>query len=181
MTDLIEVKVPDLGGASDIEVIEVLVGPGDVIELEQTLVVMEGDKATMDLPASAAGTVVEVKVSVGDSVSEGSLIVTLTAEVGAAVEEEAVAVVAEAVVSSAPVEEKEAPVPSQPGTVHDLIEVKVPDLGGASDVEVIEVLINAGDVIELEQTLVVMEGDKATMDLPASAAGTVVDVKVAVG
>ena len=181
MTDLIEVKVPDLGGASDIEVIEVLVGPGDVIELEQTLVVMEGDKATMDLPASAAGTVVEVKVSVGDSVSEGSLIVTLTAEVGAAVEEEAVAVVAEAVVSSAPVEEKEAPVPSQPGTVHDLIEVKVPDLGGASDVEEIEVLINAGDVIELEQTLVVMEGDKATMDLPASAAGTVVDVKVAVG
>ncbi|MBT4599724.1 MAG: dihydrolipoyllysine-residue acetyltransferase [Methylococcales bacterium] len=181
MTDLIEVKVPDLGGASDIEVIEVLVGPGDVIELEQTLVVMEGDKATMDLPASAAGTVVEVKVSVGDSVSEGSLIVTLTAEVGAAVEEEAVAVVAEAVVSSAPVEEKEAPVPNQPGTVHDLIEVKVPDLGGASDVEVIEVLINAGDVIELEQTLVVMEGDKATMDLPASAAGTVVDVKVAVG
>jgi len=181
MTDLIEVKVPDLGGASDIEVIEVLVGPGDVIELEQTLVVMEGDKATMDLPASAAGTVVEVKVSVGDSVSEGSLIVTLTAEVGAAVEEEAVAGVAEAVVSSAPVEEKEAPVPSQPGTVHDLIEVKVPDLGGASDVEVIEVLINAGDVIELEQTLVVMEGDKATMDLPASAAGTVVDVKVAVG
>ena len=181
MTDLIEVKVPDLGGASDIEVIEVLVGPGDIIELEQTLVVMEGDKATMDLPASAAGTVVEVKVSVGDSVSEGSLIVTLTAEVGAAVEEEAVAVVAEAVVSSAPVEEKEAPVPSQPGTVHDLIEVKVPDLGGASDVEVIEVLINAGDVIELEQTLVVMEGDKATMDLPASAAGTVVDVKVAVG
>ena len=181
MTDLIEVKVPDLGGASDIEVIEVLVGPGDVIELEQTLVVMEGDKATMDLPASAAGTVVEVKVSVGDSVSEGSLIVTLTAEVGAAVEEEAVAVVAEAVVSSAPVEEKEAPVPNQPGTVHDLIEVNVPDLGGASDVEVIEVLINAGDVIELEQTLVVMEGDKATMDLPASAAGTVVDVKVAVG
>ena len=181
MTDLIEVKVPDLGGASDIEVIEVLVGPGDVIELEQTLVVMEGDKATMDLPASAAGTVVEVKVSVGDSVSEGSLIVTLTAEVEAAVEEEAVAVVAEAVVSSAPVEEKEAPVPNQPGTVHDLIEVKVPDLGGASDVEVIEVLINAGDVIELEQTLVVMEGDKATMDLPASAAGTVVDVKVAVG
>ena len=181
MTDLIEVKVPDLGGASDIEVIEVLVGPGDVIELEQTLVVMEGDKATMDLPASAAGTVVEVKVSVGDSVSEGSLIVTLTAEVGAAVEEEAVAVVAEAVVSSAPVEEKEAPVPNQSGTVHDLIEVKVPDLGGASDVEVIEVLINAGDVIELEQTLVVMEGDKATMDLPASAAGTVVDVKVAVG
>lgn len=181
MTDLIEVKVPDLGGASDIEVIEVLVGPGDVIELEQTLVVMEGDKATMDLPASAAGTVVEVKVSVGDSVSEGSLIVTLTAEVEAAVEEEAVAVVAEAVVSSAPVEEKEDPVPNQPGTVHDLIEVKVPDLGGASDVEVIEVLINAGDVIELEQTLVVMEGDKATMDLPASAAGTVVDVKVAVG
>jgi len=181
MTDLIEVKVPDLGGASDIEVIEVLVGPGDVIELEQTLVVMEGDKATMDLPASAVGTVVEVKVSVGDSVSEGSLIVTLTAEVGAAVEEEVVAVVAEAVVSSAPAEEKEAPVPNQPATVHDFIEVKVPDLGGASDVEVIEVLIKTGDVIELEQTLVVMEGDKATMDLPASAAGTVVDVKVAVG
>ncbi|HHZ68912.1 MAG TPA: dihydrolipoyllysine-residue acetyltransferase [Methylococcaceae bacterium] len=181
MTDLIEVKVPDLGGASDIEVIEVLVGPGDVIELEQTLVVMEGDKATMDLPASAAGTVVEVKVSVGDSVSEGSLIVTLISEVGATVEEEVVAVVAEAAVSPAPVEEKEVPVPNQPSAVHDVIEVKVPDLGGASDVEVIEVLINAGDVIELEQALVVMEGDKATMDLPASAAGTVVDVKVAVG
>jgi len=74
---LIEVKVPDLGGASDVEVIEVLINAGDVIELEQTLVVMEGDKATMDLPASAAGTVVDVKVAVGDSVSEGSLIVTL--------------------------------------------------------------------------------------------------------
>ena len=72
MTDLIEVKVPDLGGADDVEVIEILVSPGDVIELEQTLVVMEGDKATMDLPATAAGTVAEVKVNVGDSVSEGT-------------------------------------------------------------------------------------------------------------
>ena len=171
MSDLIEVKVPDLGGASDIEVIEVLVSPGDVIELEQTLVVMEGDKATMDLPASAAGTVVDVKVSVGDSVSEGSLIVTVTA-----VAEEAVATA----VTPEPVEEKGA---SATGDVSagPVVDINVPDLGGASDIEVIEVLVSPGDVIELEQTLVVMEGDKATMDLPASAAGTVVDVKVSVG
>jgi pyruvate dehydrogenase E2 component (dihydrolipoamide acetyltransferase) len=171
MSDLIEVKVPDLGGASDIEVIEVLVSPGDVIELEQTLVVMEGDKATMDLPASAAGTVVDVKVSVGDSVSEGSLIVTVTA-----VAEEAV----ETAVTPEPVAEKGT---SATGEVSagPVVDINVPDLGGASDIEVIEVLVSPGDVIELEQTLVVMEGDKATMDLPASAAGTVVDVKVSVG
>ena len=171
MSDLIEVKVPDLGGASDIEVIEVLVSPGDVIELEQTLVVMEGDKATMDLPASATGTVVDVKVSVGDSVSEGSLIVTVNS--GA---EEAV----EAAVTPEPVEEIRA---SATGAVStgSVVDIKVPDLGGASDIEVIEVLVSPGDIIELEQTLVVMEGDKATMDLPASAAGTVVEVKVSVG
>lgn len=171
MSDLIEVKVPDLGGASDIEVIEVLVSPGDVIELEQTLVVMEGDKATMDLPASAAGTVVDVKVSVGDSVSEGSLIVTVTSVAEVAVEE---------AVMPEPVAEKHGMGVGEV-SAGPVVDINVPDLGGASDIEVIEVLVSPGDVIELEQTLVVMEGDKATMDLPASTAGTVVDVKVSVG
>ncbi len=171
MSDLIEVKVPDLGGASDIEVIEVLVSPGDVIELEQTLVVMEGDKATMDLPASAAGTVVDVKVNVGDSVSEGSLIVTVTAVAEVAVE---------AAVIPEPVAEK-GDMGAGEASAGLVVDINVPDLGGASDIEVIEVLVSPGDIIELEQTLVVMEGDKATMDLPASAAGTVVDVKVSVG
>ncbi len=172
MTDLIEVKVPDLGGADDVEVIEILVSPGDVIELEQTLVVMEGDKATMDLPATAAGTVAEVKVNVGDSVSEGSLIVTLSSgvQVAAAAEEQAVK----------PEQVKEELEAKDVGASR-IVDIKVPDLGGASDVEIIEVLVSSGDEVELEQTLVVMEGDKATMDLPASTAGTVVDVKVSVG
>lgn len=172
MTDLIEVKVPDLGGADDVEVIEVLVSPGDVIELEQTLVVMEGDKATMDLPATAAGAVVDVKVNVGDSVSEGSLIVTLSSGVQVAVEELAV---------TAEPEQVKEQLEAKGVDKSRIVDIKVPDLGGASDVEVIEVLVSPGDEVELEQTLVVMEGDKATMDLPASTGGTVVDVKVNVG
>ena len=155
MSDLIEIKVPDIGDSSELEIIEVLVQPGDLIELEQTLVVMESDKASMDLPASVAGTIKEVKVKVGDHVSEGSVIVLLDSTEQQSAQPEPAA---------EPGDE------ATPASEAEIVEIKVPDIGDSSTVEVIEVLIKPGDEIELEQPLVVMESDKASMDLPASVA-----------
>lgn len=172
MSDLIEIKVPDIGDSAEVEVIEVLVQAGDVIELEQTLVVMESDKASMDLPASAAGTVKEVNVKVGDNVSEGSVIVLVDSaeQKTAATEPESKPASALASAASA-----------ASVVTTEVIAIKVPDMGDSSEVEVIEVQIKPGDEIELEQTLVVMESDKASMDLPASVAGTITEVNVNVG
>ncbi len=177
MTLLTEVKVPDVGDVADIDVIEVLVKVGDKVTEEQTLAVLETDKASMDLPSSAEGTITAVHVSVGDKVSEGSLVVTVEAT-GEAVLSDAAktdedlkiempAVVAESIVSA-------------PATV-SVIEVKVPDVGDVADIDVIEVLIQTGDSVTKEQTLAVLETDKASMDLPSTDSGIVKDVFVKVG
>ncbi|PQV53236.1 dihydrolipoyllysine-residue acetyltransferase [Paraburkholderia sp. BL21I4N1] len=168
MSQAIEVKVPDIGDYKDIPVIEVLVKAGDTVEKEQSLVTLESDKATMDVPSSAAGVVKEVKVKVGDNVSEGVLIVVLeAAEGGTAAPAPAPA--------AAP-----APAPAASGG-GGLQDVKVPDIGDYKDIPVIEVSVKVGDRVEKEQSLVTLESDKATMDVPSSVAGVVKEVKVKVG
>jgi pyruvate dehydrogenase E2 component (dihydrolipoamide acetyltransferase) len=177
MSQAIEVKVPDIGDYKDIPVIEVLVKAGDTVEKEQSLVTLESDKATMDVPSSAAGVVKEVKVKVGDNVSEGSLIVVLEgAEGGAAAPAPAPAAAPAPAPSAAPAA---APAPAASGG--GLQEVKVPDIGDYKDIPVIEVAVKVGDRVEKEQSLVTLESDKATMDVPSSAAGIVKELKVKVG
>ncbi|MFM0500514.1 dihydrolipoyllysine-residue acetyltransferase [Paraburkholderia caffeinilytica] len=181
MSQAIEVKVPDIGDYKDIPVIEVLVKAGDTVEKEQSLVTLESDKATMDVPSSAAGVVKEVKVKVGDNVSEGSLIVVLESA-GAAAAAPAPAPAAAPVPAAAPAAAPApAPAPAPAASGGGLQEVKVPDIGDYKDIPVIEVAVKVGDRVEKEQSLVTLESDKATMDVPSSAAGVVKEVKVKVG
>ena len=187
MANTIEVKVPDIGDFSDVPVIEVLVAVGDTVAKEQGLVTLESDKATLEVPSSAAGVVKEIKVKVGDSLSQGDLVVVLEAE-GEAVAEapkpaaptKADAPKAEAK-SEAPKAEAPKSAPAKSAAASGPIEVKVPDIGDFSDVPVIEVLVSVGDTVAKEQGLVTLESDKATLEVPSSAAGVVKEIKVKVG
>ncbi|MGF7130420.1 pyruvate dehydrogenase E2 component (dihydrolipoamide acetyltransferase) [Paraburkholderia sp. EB58] len=185
MSQAIEVKVPDIGDYKDIPVIEVLVKAGDTVEKEQSLVTLESDKATMDVPSSAAGTVKEVKVKVGDNVSEGSLIVVLEgAEGGADAAKPAAAQANGAAAAPAPAPAPAAapaPAPTPAASGGGVQEVKVPDIGDYKDIPVIEIAVKVGDRVEKEQSLVTLESDKATMDVPSTAAGVVKELKVKVG
>jgi pyruvate dehydrogenase E2 component (dihydrolipoamide acetyltransferase) len=180
----IEVKVPDIGDFKDVPVIEVFVKAGDVVKAEDSLVTLESDKATMDVPAPSAGMVKELKVKVGDKVSEGSLILTLdstaapgtSAQPAAAPPPPAAAVAASA--PSAPAAPKPAAPPAAPAAA---VPVKVPDIGDFKDVPVIEVFVKPGDAVKAEDPLVTLESDKATMDVPAPFAGVVKELKVKVG
>ena len=172
MSQTIEIKVPDIGDYKDVPVIEVLVKPGDHVEKEQSIVVLESDKATMDVPSSHSGVVKEVKVKIGDNLSQGSVVITLEesgASVAAPVSPPVQAIPVASALVSAPVSSGAA------------VEIKVPDIGDYKDVPVIEVLVKAGDRIEKEQSIVVLESDKATMDVPSSHAGVVKEVKVKIG
>ncbi len=169
MSQIIEIKVPDIGDYKDVPVIEVLVKAGDKVEKEQSIVVLESDKATMDVPSSHSGIVKEVKVKIGDNLSEGSLVITLE-EDAATSAPVPVATLAASAPAQAPAAASSAP-----------IEIKVPDIGDYKDVPVIEVLVKAGDKVEKEQSIVVLESDKATMDVPSSHSGIVKEVKVKVG
>jgi len=170
----IEVVVPDIGGDTDVEIIELLVSAGDTVSEEDGLITLETDKATMDVPAPQAGKVVEMKVSVGDKVSEGSLVLIL--EVAGSGGDSADSAPAPAPAAEA--SSQAAPAPSGEPSV---VEVKVPDIGGDTDVDIIEVLVKEGDEINEEDGLITLETDKATMDVPAPSAGKVVSVKVKVG
>ncbi|CDY78662.1 Dihydrolipoamide dehydrogenase of pyruvate dehydrogenase complex [Caballeronia glathei] len=168
---LVELKVPDIGDFSDVDVIEVNIKPGDAIEKEQGVITLETDKATMEVPSDVAGTVKELKVKAGDKVSQGSVIAMVeTAEAGATAKP------AEAPKAPAAAQTAQAK-PSGGGTQ----EVKVPDIGDFKDIPVIEVHVKPGDTVEKEQSLVTLESDKATMDVPSPAAGTVKELKVKVG
>ncbi|MCD9484318.1 pyruvate dehydrogenase complex dihydrolipoyllysine-residue acetyltransferase [Photobacterium phosphoreum] len=160
----IEINVPDIG-ADEVEVTEILVSVGDKVEEDQSLITVEGDKASMEVPASQAGIVKEIKIVVGDTVSTGSLIMIFEAEG---------AVVAAPVAEAAPVA---APVAA---AVAELKEVHVPDIGG-DEVEVTEIMVAIGDSIEEEQSLLTVEGDKASMEVPAPFAGVLKEIKIAAG
>ncbi|MCR9986585.1 MULTISPECIES: pyruvate dehydrogenase complex dihydrolipoyllysine-residue acetyltransferase [Vibrio diabolicus subgroup] len=162
----IEINVPDIG-ADEVEVTEILVSVGDKVEEEQSLITVEGDKASMEVPASQAGIVKEIKVAEGDKVSTGSLIMIFEAEGAAGA---APAPAAEAAPAAAPA----------PAAAAELKEVHVPDIGG-DEVEVTEIMVAVGDSIEEEQSLLTVEGDKASMEVPAPFAGTLKEIKVAAG
>ncbi|WP_333918397.1 pyruvate dehydrogenase complex dihydrolipoyllysine-residue acetyltransferase [Vibrio crassostreae] len=162
----IEINVPDIG-ADEVEVTEILVNVGDKVEEEQSLITVEGDKASMEVPASQAGIVKEIKVAEGDSVSTGSLIMIFEAEGAAAA-------------PAAPAVEAAAPVAAAPAAAAEFKEVHVPDIGG-DEVEVTEIMVAIGDAVEEEQSLLTVEGDKASMEVPAPFAGIVKEIKIASG
>ncbi|MCX9155844.1 dihydrolipoyllysine-residue acetyltransferase [Niveibacterium sp. 24ML] len=183
MSQLIEVKVPDIGDFKDVPVIEVAVKPGDTVQAESTLLTLESDKATMDVPSPAAGVVKEVKVLVGDRVAEGTLVVILEAGAVAAAAAPAPAVAAPAPVAAAPAPAP-APAPAAapaPSAGGGLVEVIVPDIGDFADVPVIEVAVKVGDTVAADAPVVTLESDKATMDVPTPVAGVVKELKVKVG
>ncbi|WP_440976348.1 dihydrolipoyl dehydrogenase [Pseudoxanthomonas winnipegensis] len=189
MANTIEVKVPDIGDFSDVPVIEVLVSVGDTVTKEQGLATLESDKATLEVPSSADGVVKEIKIKVGDKVSQGSLVVVLEAAGEAAAAPAAAApqpaAPAAPAKAEAPKAEKVEPKPEAaapaPALAAGPIEVKVPDIGDFSDVPVIEVLVAVGDTVAKEQGLLTLESDKATLEVPSSAAGKVKEIKVKVG
>ena len=185
MANTIEVKVPDIGDYSDVPVIEILVAVGDTVKKDQGLVTLESDKATLEVPSSAAGVVKEIKVRLGDSLSEGSVVAVLEAEgaaasapAPAAPAKPAPAPAAPAASAPAPGAPAAAPVPSGGG---GLIEAKVPDIGDYDGVPVIEILVAVGDTVKKDQGLVTLESDKATMEVPSPAAGVVKEIKVKLG
>lgn len=169
MSNPIEIKVPDIGDFQSVAVIEVLVAPGDVIAIDDALITLESDKASMDIPAPAAGTVKEILIAVGDSVSEGSLILLLE---GGSVNDNAAPEDAKPAVGQA----------ASAAEGRDAAElVTVPDIGDFDGVDVIEVLVRAGDNIAVDDALITLESDKASMDIPSPNAGTVQEVLIAVG
>ncbi|EJL6264166.1 pyruvate dehydrogenase complex dihydrolipoyllysine-residue acetyltransferase [Vibrio cholerae] len=161
----IEIYVPDIG-ADEVEVTEILVKVGDKVAEEQSLITVEGDKASMEVPASQAGIVKEIKVVAGDKVSTGSLIMVFEVEGAAAA-------------APTPAPQAAAPVAAAPAAAA-LKEVQVPDIGG-DEVEVTEIMVKVGDVVAEEQSLITVEGDKASMEVPAPFAGTVKEIKIAAG
>ncbi|HFC6303164.1 TPA: dihydrolipoyllysine-residue acetyltransferase [Neisseria meningitidis] len=166
---IVEIKVPDIGGHENVDIIAVEVKVGDTIAVDDTLITLETDKATMDVPADAAGVVKEVKVKVGDKISEGGVI--LTVETGAAAAEAA----------PAAAEAQPAPAAAPVAAGGATVQVAVPDIGGHTDVDVIAVEIKVGDTVAEDDTLITLETDKATMDVPCTAAGVVKAVFLKVG
>lgn len=174
---LVEIKVPDIGDFDEVAVIELLVKPGDTVQAEQSLITVESDKASMEIPSSSAGVVKELKVKLGDKVSEGSVVLLLEAEGGVAT------ALAPAPVAAAPAAAPvavAAPAPAAPVAAGP-VEVRVPDIGDFKDVAVIEVFVKPGDTVKLEQSLITVESDKASMEIPSSAAGVLKELKVKVG
>ncbi len=162
----IEINVPDIG-ADEVEVTEILVSVGDTVDVDQSLITVEGDKASMEVPASQAGIVREIKIAEGDKVSTGSLIMIFETNAEGAAAPAAEAPVAAPAAAAAPV-------------ASAVVEVSVPDIGD-DEVEVTEIMVAVGDSVELDQSILNVEGDKASMEVPAPVAGTVKEIKVNVG
>lgn len=174
MAEIIDIVVPDLGEFENVEVIEILVAAGDDVSREDGLLTLETDKATMDVPAPNKGQIGEITVAVGDTVSSGDVIGTMTIEVGDTV------VVSPAI--NADLLKGDTTVVATPQPVDGgQTTIKVPDLGDFDAVDVIEVHVAKGDKIGMDDALITLETDKAAMDVPSTAAGTVESVLVAVG
>ena len=177
----VEVKVPDIGDFKDVEIIELLVKAGDTIAVDQSLLTVESDKASMEIPSSHAGVVKEMKVKLGDKVNQGVLVLMLETTGAAA---PAVAAAPAAASSTAP-----APAPVAAPTAAPVaaaaavgpVEVLVPDIGDFKEVAVIEVFVKPGDSVSVEQSLITVESDKASMEIPSSHAGVISELRVKVG
>ena len=190
----IEVKVPDIGDFSEVAVIEVLVKAGDTIMVEQSLVTVESDKASMEIPSSHAGVVKDLKIQLGDKVSEGSVVLLLeTADAAAGAEpspanaeapvagSEVVPGASEASAAARAADTAGAGQQAAASAPLGSVEVLVPDIGDFKDVAVIELFVKPGDTVKVEQSLLTVESDKASMEIPSSHAGTVKEVKVNLG
>ncbi|WP_287820364.1 biotin/lipoyl-containing protein, partial [Achromobacter sp.] len=181
MSNVVQIKVPDIGDFKEVEVIEVLVAVGDTIKAEQSLITVESDKASMEIPASQGGVVKSIAVKVGDKVAEGAVVLEVEAADAAAApaaKEEPKAEAPRQAAAAAPAAKAEA---AAPATSSGPVEIEVPDIGDFKEVEVIEVMVAVGDTIKAEQSLITVESDKASMEIPASQGGVVKEVKVKVG
>ena len=185
----VEVTVPDIGDFDEVAVIEVLVKVGDAVKAEQSLITVESDKASMEIPSSQAGVVREIRVEVGGKIKQGSVVLVLESEGADAPAAAAPAPAAGAaspaaapVAPAAAAPAAPAPPPtSAPSAASGPVEVKVPDIGDFKDVAVIEVLVKVGDTIKVEQSLITVESDKAAMEIPSSVAGVLTELRVKVG
>ncbi|MFY1899526.1 dihydrolipoyllysine-residue acetyltransferase [Achromobacter xylosoxidans] len=181
MSNVVQIKVPDIGDFKEVEVIEVLVAVGDTIKAEQSLITVESDKASMEIPASQGGVVKSIAVKVGDKVAEGAVVLEVEAADAAAApaaKEEPKAEAPRQAAAAAPAAKAEA---AAPAASSGPVEIEVPDIGDFKEVEVIEVMVAVGDTIKAEQSLITVESDKASMEIPASQGGVVKEVKVKVG
>ncbi|OGB79643.1 MAG: dihydrolipoyllysine-residue acetyltransferase [Burkholderiales bacterium RIFOXYC12_FULL_60_6] len=176
---IIEVTVPDIGDFDEVAVIELLVKPGDNVKAEQSLITVESDKASMEIPSSHAGVVKALKVALGDKVKKGSLVLMLEVAGEAAAPTAAPAVAVAAPAPAAPVAAAVAtPVVA---AASGPVEVRVPDIGDFKDVVVIEVMVKVGDTVKVEQSLITVESDKASMEIPSNAAGVIKELKIKLG
>jgi len=175
---LVEVKVPDIGDFKEVEVIELLVSVGDTVKVEQSLITVESDKASMEIPSSHAGVIKEMRIKLGDKVSEGTLLLVLDSAEAAAAPAPVAAPAAPAAVAPAPV----AASPAAPAAAAGgPVEILVPDIGDFDEVAVIELLVKPGDSVAVEQSLITVESDKASMEIPSSHAGVLRELKVKLG
>ncbi|SEK98921.1 pyruvate dehydrogenase E2 component (dihydrolipoamide acetyltransferase) [Roseateles sp. YR242] len=185
---LVEVKVPDIGDFSEVAIIELLVKPGDTVKAEQSLITVESDKASMEIPSSHAGVVKELKVKLGDKIAEGAVILVLeSADAGAAAPAPAPTPAA-APAAAAPAAQASAPAPAPapapvaaPAASAGPVTIVIPDIGDFDEVAVIEVLVKVGDTVKVEQSLITVESDKASMEIPSSHAGVVKELTVKLG
>jgi len=174
MAEQIDIVVPDLGEFTDVEVIEILVKSGDTVAREDGLLTLETDKATMDVPAPNGGTIGSITVAMGDKINSGDIVGTMTIEVGDTV-------VVTPAINAELLKGDTSTVASPASKNAGPLTLEVPDLGDFDDVEVIEVHVSGGDKIDIDDPLVTLETDKATMDVPSTATGTITSVLVAVG
>ena len=182
---LVNIQVPDIGDFDEVGVIELLVKVGDTVQAEQSLITVESDKASMEIPSSHAGVLKELKVALGDKVKQGSVIAVIeAADTGSSESKAAPAQAAQAPAASkseASVAAPAAPAAAQAAAPSGPLEVRVPDIGDFKDVAVIEILVKVGDTVKIEQSLFTVESDKASMEIPSPAAGVVKELKVKVG
>lgn len=186
-----EIVVPDIGDFDAVEVIEVLVAEGDFIQAEDSIVTVESDKASMEIPSSASGKILKLKVGLGDNIAEGTILLMLEVDDTGAVETAPVETPAtsnpekppEAAVADTPAKQEtatEAPASTSAATT-SIQEISVPDIGDFDAVEIIEILVAEGDMVEAEDSLITVESDKASMEIPSSATGKVLKLKVNIG
>ena len=183
---LVEVKVPDIGDFKEVEVIELLVKVGDTVVVDQSLVTVESDKASMEIPSSHAGVVKELKVKLGDKVAEGTPLLVVESASGVATAAPAAAPTPALAPTPTPTPTSEPtpappPAPMAAKAQSVTIDVLVPDIGDFDEVTVIEVFVKPGDSVRVEQSLITVESDKASMEIPSSHAGVVREIKVALG
>jgi pyruvate dehydrogenase E2 component (dihydrolipoamide acetyltransferase) len=178
---LVEVKVPDIGDFKDVEVIELMVKPGDTVAVDQSLLTVESDKASMEIPSSHAGVVKELKVKLGDKVGEGTLVLLLEAGGATAPAVAASTVSAPAAAAPAPAAAVVPAAAAVASAAASPIEIRVPDIGDFAEVAVIEIFVKPGDTVKVEQSLITVESDKASMEIPSSHAGVVDSLLVKVG